>query len=305
MISIFTALLAIVFAWFLLYEIIPVPLLVFLCAGFGVFFIYYSRHGRSQTLLIDAIAQKSYLKDMNTALKLCTALLLIIICVVSKNAFTGLFLAGIIFALAVFAGGIKIHDYVHIISLPVTFLLISGLALLVEVPGGSAGISVLDINVFGIWLCITTQSQARTALIISRALGAVSCMCFLSATTPMSDIIGALRKARCPDVIIDLMYFMYRYIFILTALHREMRDAAKSRLGFLDYRSSLRSTGMIYANLLARSYHHAGINFDAMESRCYESGVRFLEHKKNISAAQICASSVLLVIVLCLSLIPI
>ena len=194
------------------------------------------------------------------------------------------------------------HHYVTIIALPVSFLMIAGLALLFEVTPEPTG--VLNLRVFGVWLSVNSSAQARTALIVSRALGAVGCLNLLSLTTPMPGIISVLRRLRCPVVIIDLMYLIYRYIFILLSLHHDMSDAAKSRLGFRDYRTSLRSTGRIYANLLARSYGFAAKNFDAMESRCYDTGIRFLEHRQKIKPQHVIISTALIIVSLRLAFIP-
>jgi cobalt/nickel transport system permease protein len=225
-----------------------------------------------------------------------------VICVASKNPYTGLFLTLAMFISAVFASGVSVHHYVQIIALPISFLLIGGLALLFEVSSGPTG--VMNIDVFGFWLSVSEKAQSHTALVISRAFGAVSCLCALSITTPMPDIIGVLRRARCPDIIIDLMYLIYRYIFILMSLHHEMLNAARSRNSFRDYRTSLRVTGKIYANLLARSYQFAGRNFDAMESRCYDTGIGFLEHRNKITFAHGCFSVMILSISLCLGFLP-
>jgi cobalt/nickel transport system permease protein len=118
----------------------------------------------------------------------------------------------------------------------------------------------------------------------------------------MSDIIGVLRRSHCPKLIIDLMYLIYRYIFILMYLHHEMQVAVKSRLGFRDYRTGIRITGQIYANLLARSYQFEGKNFDAMESRCYDTGIMFLESKHNVTFLHGAVSAALVIVSLGLNL---
>jgi len=280
---------------------LPQPLLIAICAVLGVFLARTSRRNKhTQAIPIDVLAQVSRLKTVNPMLKFWTLLTLIIICVASGNPYTGVFLLVSAILLAVFAGGLHLRHFIQTISLPVSFLLIGGLALLFEVSPEPSGI--LNIQAFGFWLSVSGASQARTALIVSRALGAVSCLCLLSVTTPMPDIIGALRRARCPAIIIDLMYLIYRYIFILLSLHREMRDAAKSRLGFRDYRAGMRATGKIYANLLVRSYRFASINFDAMESRCYGAGIRFLERRAGIAPVHALAAALLLLISACISL---
>jgi cobalt/nickel transport system permease protein len=59
-----------------------------------------------------------------------------------------------------------------------------------------------------------------------------------------------------------------------------MRISAESRLGFCDYRTSLKSFANIAGNLLIVSLQRAGNYYDAMESRCYDGALLFLEEKK-------------------------
>jgi cobalt/nickel transport system permease protein len=283
------------------YGRIPPPYLLVLCAALGFFLAYAGRHNHSNFLSIDILAQSSRLKKVNPALKFAAVVILIIISVASPNMYTGIFLMITMIALMLSAGGLRLHQCVQIMALPASFLMIGGLALLFESSSGPSG--VLYINIFGYYLSVSAATQARTALIIARSFGGFSCLCFLGVTTPMPDIIGVLRKVRCPDLIIDLMYLIYRYIFILLSLHHDMYDAAKSRLGFRDYRTSLSATGLIYSNLFIRSYQFASKNFDAMESRCYDTGIRFLEQQNKLAPLHVFLFAMLVVIslYLCLS----
>jgi cobalt/nickel transport system permease protein len=299
-VRVITAVLAFAFAWCMFYGRIPQPYLFILCACLGFFLVYAGRRHHSDFLSIDVLAQSSKLKKVNAALKFGAVVTLIIISVASPNMYTGLFLMIVMIALMIFAGGLRLHQCVQIMALPASFLMIGGLALLFESSAGPAG--VLYVNIFGYFLSVSAATQARTALIIARSFGAFSCLCFLGVTTPMPEIIGVLRKAKCPELVIDLMYLIYRYTFILISLHREMLNAAKSRLGFRDYRTSLRATGMIYSNLFVRSYLFASKNFDAMESRCYDTGIRFLEHRNKINPAHVSTFAALLFISLYISL---
>ena len=296
-----TAVLAFVFIWSLSYGRIPQPWQLLICVGLGIALTLTTRHKHGGFISIDVYAQGSRLKHLNPTQKFWTLLGLIIVCVASRTVLTGVFLMLVMLSLAVFVGGLKLHHYVQIIVLPVSFLLIAGIALLIEVSPEPIG--VFNLPLFGSWLVVTEAAQQRTALIISRALGAVSCLTLLSVTTPMTDIIGVLRSARCPDLIIDLMYLIYRYIFILLNLNHQMHDAARSRLGFINYRTSLRTTGRIYANLLSRSYNFAGKNFDAMESRLYDTGIRFLERKHKLTPLEIVISAVILIITFSMSIV--
>jgi len=296
------AIFAMMFTWCLLFERAPLPFLILLCAALGVFLVLFGRHSHGQFLPVDVLAQGSKLKNINPMLKFWTVVVLIIICVGSRSCYTGIFLMTAMLMLVVLAGGLRVREYVHFLTLPMSFLLIAAIALLFEVSPEPTG--VLNFPIFGIWFIVSVKSQVRTALIVSRAFGAVSCLCALSVTTPMPDITGVLRRARCPDLIIDLMYLIYRYLFILLSVHQDMHTAAGSRLGFRDYRTSIRSTGKIYSNLLVRGYQFAGKNFDAMESRCYDTGIRFLEHNNKVNFKQTSLAGSLICVSMCLALLP-
>ena len=295
-----TAVLAFLFVWCLFYGRIPLPYLLLLCAGLGVSLAYAGRHKHSDFLSIDVLAQSSRLKTINPGLKFGVIIALIIISVASPNMYTGIFLMITMISIMIFSGRLWPHQIVQIMALPASFLMIGGLALLFESTSGASG--VLYVNIFGQYLSVSAETQARTALIIARSFGAFSCLCFLGVTTPMPDIISVLRKIRCPELVIDLMYLIYRYTFILLSLHHGMHTAAKSRLGFGNYLTGLRATGLIYSNLFIRSYQFASRNFDAMESRCYDTGIRFLDHQSNIKPLHVGVFAVLLLAAFLLSL---
>jgi cobalt/nickel transport system permease protein len=297
-----TALLAFAFVGSLLYGQIPSLYLPLLYAGLGIFLTIAGRYHQSPFIPIDILAQNSGLKKINPVLKFITLCALMVISIMSKNGMSGIFLLLVAGLIAIIVGGINLRQYIHVLALPVSFLLMGGLALLYEVSHQPMG--VLNLNIFGRWFYISPEAQQRTALMVARASGALSCLCLLSLTTPMSDIIGVLRRLRCPALIIDLMYLIYRYIFILLSLFYKMRTAAQSRLGFKNYRIAMRSTGRIYAKLLARSYQFAGKNFDAMESRCYDTGIVFLERWNGISFPQGVSAAVIVLISLGLNFLP-
>ena len=165
---------------------------------------------------------------------------------------------------------------------PAAFLLLGGIALLWEyasAPGGVANVPFL-----GGYFVLRAPAQTAARLVMARALGAVGCLYFLSLSTPVPELLDALRRARVPEVVGDLAVLIYRYIFILFATFRSMRDAAASRLGYAGPVRSLRTTGRVYGGLLAHSFRRAQACFDAMESRCYDGGIRFLTREKPVRA---------------------
>lgn len=276
-----TAVLTATVVWCLFCGAVPQLPLGLLCAALGVFLGVLGRHGHGGVLHIDALAQRSRLSSVNAALKTWGSVALLLVCVVSDCAAVGIALAVLMLMLTVLVGGLPLHDYLSMLALPAGFVLISGLALLFSF--SPAPIGVLNLPLFGGYLTVTAAAQAQTALILCKSLGAVSCLYLLSLSTPLTELIAVLRRAHVPAVMVELMYLIYRYIFILLEMHRSMKDAAESRLGYTGLRVSLRTTGSVYANLLARSFRRAGACFDAMESRCYDGEIRFLETGKPVT----------------------
>ena len=116
------------------------------------------------------------------------------------------------------------------------------------------------------------------ALLACRAYGAVCCLYFLSLTIPMQEIIMMLGAMHLPPLIIELMYLIYRYIFLLLDIQHRMTIAASSRLGYASLRSSWFSFTHISGNLLAASFSRSNNCLDAMDARCYNGRLRFLTH---------------------------
>ncbi|NCB62900.1 MAG: cobalt ECF transporter T component CbiQ [Clostridia bacterium] len=289
---IITAILAALVLWCLFCgSLAPIPLGL-ICVLGSVLLGVLGRHDHSGGILhIDALAQRSRLSYVNPSLKTWGCIALLVICVVSDSVAVGLTLCVAMAVLTVGLGRLPLRDYLSLLALPAAFLLLSSLALLFSWSPAPAG--VLNLPFFGGWLSVTAAAQARTVVVLCKSLGAVSCLYLLSLSTPLTELIAVLRRAHVPAVVVELMYLIYRYIFILLEMHRTMRDAAESRLGYAGLKCSLRTTGAVYGGLLARSFRKAGACFDAMESRCYDGEIRFLESSKPITALHGLAACIL------------
>lgn len=260
---------------------LPEALVWLLSIGIGGVLLLFGRHRHGSVLIVDIYARRSRFAPWSPALKTAGCLVLLVLCVASPTPWVPLLLAVVMAALTVRGGGIAFHDYLALLSLPAAFLMLSGLALLWDYAPGPAG--VLGIPVGNGWLAVTAAAQVRTRLVTARALGAVSCLYFLSLSTTMPEILSVLRRAHVPSVMIELAVLIYRYIFVLLSAYHDRQDAAASRLGYGSFRRSLRTSGAVYGNLLAASFRRASDCFDAMESRCYQGEIRFLEREKPVT----------------------
>ena len=260
---------------------LPTAAAAALCVLVGGVLLLFGRHSHGGVLVIDVYARRSRYFEWSPALKTAGCVLLLILCVASPSPWVPLTLALVLALLTVCGGGIHLHDYLALLSLPAAFLLLSALALLWDYAPVMDG--VLAVHFWNGWLVVTAAAQARARLVIARALGAVSCLYFLSLSTTMPEILSALRQAHVPSVMTELAVLIYRYLFVLLSVCQSMKDAAASRLGYSGLARSIRTTGAVYGNLLAASFRRAGACFDAMESRCYNGELRFLEREKPVT----------------------
>lgn len=119
----------------------------------------------------------------------------------------------------------------------------------------------------GLFLMAAGMSGAHLALVI---LAGVSCLSLLSFSTPVDDMLSALREFRCPQVLIEIVYLMYKYIFILLEEMDRIYHAQAARLGYNKRGNSFNSVGILAGILILRSFERAGALYEALLSRGYK-----------------------------------
>ena len=119
------------------------------------------------------------------------------------------------------------------------------------------------------------------------AFGAITSLYMMTLSTTAGEIISVLRKFHMPKIITELMNMIYRFIFIIMEVQLRMTNSAKSRLGYVDYKTSLKTFGNTLSNLFIVSLKKASQYYSAMESRCYDGDILFLEEEKKLSIKHI------------------
>ncbi|MEG0853887.1 MAG: cobalt ECF transporter T component CbiQ [Angelakisella sp.] len=259
------------------------------------------QHRHVDLTCIDFYAQHSGLGQISPGLKCCSALLALTLVLAANSFLVSGFVVVSLCAVTVFLGKTSLKLYLRLMLIPLTFVLISGLALLLDYSPTVLGL--LNLPFFNGYLCVTADSLFSTAHVTVNAVAAVSCLYTLSLSTPMGDIISVLRKGLVPEIFIELMYLIYRYIFVLSHTLAQLKIATASRLGFCDYKNSFRTIGKIMTRLLLRSFQKASASFDAMESRCYTGTLRFMGQSHPIRGTHLLAITLWLGTVILLFLI--
>lgn len=147
--------------------------------------------------------------------------------------------------------------------------------MLVLFPFVVPGDAVITINLGLLTLDATDQGISRAAILSLRVLSAVLAVNLLTATTPFSELMQALRSLKVPDVFVQVLEFTVRYIFVLSDEVKRMKLARRSRCfqggGSLFNMDAFRTLGRLVGVLFARSWDRGERIYSAMLSRGYTS----------------------------------
>lgn len=225
--------------------------------------------------MIDKLCYSSKLRYLNPFLKSAFACTSLLICIASRSILIGLIVLFTMSVLTVHFGKIKFQMYIKMLTEILTFLILSTIAILFSVTTASGGL--FSFPILGHYLTIYPESAALTVQLIITAFSSISCLYFLSLSTPMTDILVVLKRLHCPALIIELMLLMYRFIFLLLEVANAITTAQKARLGNRNYKTALKSMGQMLAALLARAFQRSKNLYTSMESRCYNGSINILE----------------------------
>jgi cobalt/nickel transport system ATP-binding protein len=146
------------------------------------------------------------------------------------------------------------------------FFLAPAWATLVVFVGFSAGFGITPIFSIGP-LTFYHEGVLQGLSAASRVACDMSWMAAVFLTTPFAKVLDALKWFKIPLVLINVIATAYRYAFLLFDEFFKMRDAARSKGGFRNYRIALHSTAMILTQVILRAYDRANRIQESMTAR--------------------------------------
>ncbi len=270
------------------YGRIPTPFLIaaagVLAAGAILRRILHGEH-RHDNLDFDALAgQDSALHRFPPAAKIFLVVCAVIFCLLADHFLFAITLFAADVLLMRFAGKLSLHDMMSGFSAPAVFILCGSVTLLL--PFSHEAGQLFSIPIFGGYLALSPEGQRSALHLICNAFASVSALLLLGMTTPIAKIVSVCRKIRLPKVAVELMVLIYRYLILLSSTLGHMQAAARTRLGYLNMRTTMKSAKLIAAQLIVLAFEKASANFDAMETRCYEGDICFLTREEKVSRMQ-------------------
>jgi cobalt/nickel transport system permease protein len=124
---------------------------------------------------------------------------------------------------------------------------------------------------------VTAEGVWVVGFVALRVMNCLSLSFLLFHTTPLPQIIRALRIFRIPGSLLVVFTLTFKYIFIFSTVLEDMYLAMKSRLlGPITKRGAGEWTGGRMALLYGKTRSKAEEVYQAMVSRCFDGGVVFL-----------------------------
>ena len=171
---------------------------------------------------------------------------------------------------------------------PLAFVAVGALTAVVTLDGGVPG-----------W---APDAAARAGNLVGRALAGTAAVLLLATTTPMSDLLPALRRLRVPDAVVEIASVTYRMLFLLLAALGSVREAQTARMGWSSAGRSYRSAGVLAAAVLTRSWDRAHRMHEGLAGRGMETGLRVLPEARPTSPVFVAGAAVLLTAIVAVTL---
>ncbi len=134
-----------------------------------------------------------------------------------------------------------------------------------EVAGSwSIGLLSLTITYDGLWIFWNVLIKSYLAILS---------VILLTSTTKFRDLLKGLEKLCIPKILIMLLSFMYRYIFVLIDEVQRMEQARRARYFGKNYVRQIKTFSSMIALLFIRTYERAETIYQSMRARGFDGEI--------------------------------
>ncbi|MCX7883572.1 MAG: cobalt ECF transporter T component CbiQ [Caloramator sp.] len=235
-------------------------------------------------IIIDKIAYSSNLKEANPLEKFIFSISTLVICLIFSKIYLSIFVIFAISILITKRAKIPFKIYGGLLLIPLLFLFLSIIPLLISFDYEGA---LMVFKVINIKFGVTKYSLNLGLKTFLKVFSCICCLYFLTLTTPSTQILWVLRKMMIPKIFIEFMQLIYRCIFIVLEVSSMIIVSQNSRLGYRDLKRSFNSISKLLSSLFVMSYKKSEDMFIALEARCYNGEIKFIDAKYNYSIKNI------------------
>ncbi|MFQ5685558.1 MAG: cobalt ECF transporter T component CbiQ [Candidatus Scalindua sp.] len=174
-----------------------------------------------------------------------------------------------------------VTSFILLMTIKISFLslglrmlmpLVFGLFIMVIIGLHKGETVVLSGSFLGYELALKKEGLLIGLLLFTKVAGGVMLLLLLSFTTTISKICMAARWMKIQETLIEVLSFVYRYLFLLIEESETMMSSQRSRLGHVTWFKTMKSFGSLAGTLIIRSIIRAENTHTAMVSRGYDGG---------------------------------
>lgn len=154
-------------------------------------------------MIIDKLAYNSKLRNIAPISKLLFSMSVLVICIWANSFLVSVFTALTMLFLIIFIGKTSYKNVFHLMTVPIVFIIMGSAAIAISI-GQNSSDMLFSLHFGNTYFGVSHTSILSAVRVMIKCFGAVSCMYFLSLTTPMVDLFTLLRKSIIPNFIIEI-----------------------------------------------------------------------------------------------------
>lgn len=225
---------------------------------------------------------------------MCAACL--VACLAARSPAVPLGVAAVMLGLSAGPGRVPLRTLGQFMAAPLVLALVAGatVAVSVDAPGGY----LWGLSAGGHGVGVTAAGLADALHMAARVCGALACLGFLSFSTPVADLFALAERMPGCGLMAELAMLVYSSLHVMLDTAARMHQGQANRLGYTNYRNSMRSLALLASGLFLRSLQRSrGVHL-ALQARGYQGRLRVATTHREVSWPVMCAIGIAGVLVL-------
>ena len=185
----------------------------------------------------------------------------------------------------------KAIKHTFLLEIPLIFVLLPLPFIKQEAP-------LLPISVLGLSFQISEHQILHICVLLLRSWLIIFTMVLLTMTTPADDLLFSLSSIGLPDVLVNIITLMWRYLALFIDDSQKITAAREMRSVLLPVQNHINKngkyffwkvqvTGGMFGNLLIRAYEHSERIYQAMQLRGFDGTLRSFRNEPLRSSQKI------------------
>ncbi|MEG0283541.1 MAG: cobalt ECF transporter T component CbiQ [Erysipelotrichales bacterium] len=221
---------------------------------------------------LDDVCEDSKIKDIKTSHKFLFFVINVILIISIDNSLYSIINFILLTLLCVFLLKEERIILFKLLLIPLVFLIMGIIPILIQINNESY---LYSFKLFSLTLGITQDSLDIATLTLFKALAITLCTYFLILNTNVNNIFNFMRKLKVPILIVNLFELTYRFIHVLVERTLTLKNAQESRVGYLNFRTSIQSFALMFKNIFINAFANLTKVRDAMDSRLYDNEINY------------------------------